>query len=66
MTFNKTSMRKTFYLSNMSLQLYSFNAGIWEVLENRVWQWIGEYIDIYVCTGGILNENLGTIGANKG
>ena len=65
MSLNKTSMSETFYLSNMSPQLHSFNAGIWEVLENRVRKWVSEYGDLYVCVGGVLNEKLGTVGANK-
>lgn len=65
MTLNKTSMSETFFLSNMSPQNASFNRGIWSTLEDRVRKWVGEYGDLYVCAGGILNENLGTIGANK-
>lgn len=65
MTLNKTSMSESFYLSNMSPQNPSFNRGIWSTLEDRVRKWVTEYGDLYVCVGGVLNENLGTIGANK-
>jgi endonuclease G len=65
MTLNKTSMSESFFLSNMSPQNASFNRGIWSALEERVRKWVTEYGDLYVCVGGVLNENLGTIGTNK-
>ena len=65
LTLNKTSMSETFYLSNMTPQIHGFNAGVWSRLETKVREWAIQYDGIYVVAGGVLNENLGTIGANK-
>lgn len=65
MTLNKTSMSESFYLSNMSPQLPSFNRGIWSKLEDRVRQWVVEYGDLYVVSAGILTDKLGVIGADE-
>lgn len=53
---------ETFFTSNASPQLYDFNAGIWNRLENKVRYWAGKYDGIYVVTGGVLTDNLETIG----
>ena len=65
MKINKTSMSESFFMSNMSPQIPSFNRGIWKRLEEKVRYWT-EYNDsIFVVTGPILNNPLGTIGKNK-
>lgn len=65
MKLNKTSMSESFYLSNMSPQEPSFNRGIWAKLEAQVRTWVLEHGDLYVATGGILNENKGAIGEGE-
>ena len=65
MTFNDTAMSETFYMSNMSPQLPSFNRGIWKSLETLVRSWAFNGDSIYIVTGGILKDNKGVIGANK-
>jgi endonuclease G len=53
---------ETFFTSNASPQLYDFNAGVWNRLENKVRYWAGKYDGIYVITGGVLTDHLKTIG----
>lgn len=53
---------ETFLTSNISPQDHDFNAGIWNRLEQKVRFWAEKYDGVYVVTGGVLNENLKTIG----
>lgn len=53
---------KTFLTSNASPQLYDFNSGIWNRLEQKVRYWAERYDGVYVVTGGVLEEGLKTIG----
>jgi endonuclease G, mitochondrial len=54
---------KTFLTSNASPQLYDFNAGLWNRLEQKVRYWASRYNGVYVITGGVLEKNLKTIGS---
>jgi len=65
MTQNKTAMSESFFLSNMSPQTAGFNRGIWSVAESQVRKWALQYGDLYVVTGPIFKNNIGTIGANE-
>ncbi|HEY5123115.1 MAG TPA: DNA/RNA non-specific endonuclease [Ignavibacteria bacterium] len=65
MTFSDQAMSETFYLSNMSPQVPAFNRGIWKNLESLVRQWAKEDDSIFVITGGILKESMGSIGADS-
>lgn len=56
--------QQTFYMSNMSPQLYDFNGGYWATLEQGIQKWArsktnGEYKykNIYVCKGGTIKSN---------
>lgn len=60
--YSKAAFDETFYTSNISPQLHDFNEGVWNRLEQKVRYWAGKYDGIYVVTGGILDENLPTIG----
>ena len=60
--YSKSAFEETFYTSNISPQLHDFNEGVWNRLEQKVRYWAGKYDGIYVVTGGILDENLPTIG----
>lgn len=53
---------ETFLTSNVSPQNREFNAGIWNRLEQKVRYWADKYDGVYVVTGGVLRENLKTIG----
>ena len=61
---------QTFYYSNMSPQINSFNGGIWASLENRVQSWgkLSAIRDtLYVVKGGTIRDDqvMGTIGESK-
>lgn len=60
--YNKQLFEETFYTSNISPQKHDFNEGIWNRLEQKVRYWASKYDGIYVVTGGVLDENLPTIG----
>lgn len=52
--FSALAMSECFYMSNMSPQLHSLNAGIWKTLETLVRNWANEKDSIYVVAAGIL------------
>lgn len=53
---------ETFLTSNISPQDREFNAGIWNILEQKVRFWADKYDGVYVVTGGVLKGNMQTIG----
>jgi endonuclease G len=61
-TFSEEAYNETFLTSNISPQLYDFNAGIWNRLEQKVRYWAEKYGQLYIVTGGVLKPNLKTIG----
>lgn len=61
----KKDFDETFYTSNISPQKHSFNAGIWNRLEQKTRYWAKKHNHLYVVTGGILTDNLNTIGKEK-
>jgi len=61
MKLNGASMTESFYMSNMSPQVPSFNRGIWSKLEEKVREWALEKNGVYVVTGPLLNKSCGTI-----
>jgi endonuclease G len=65
MSWSSVAMEESFYYSNMSPQVPSFNRGIWKRLEEQVRDWAGELGTIYVVTGPVLTGNLRTIGPNS-
>jgi endonuclease G len=62
MKFSKAAFEETFYTSNISPQDREFNSGIWNRLEQKTRYWANKYDGIYVVTGGVLKDNLETIG----
>src|SRR5690554_2059157 len=64
-TFSKDAYDETFYTSNISPQKYELNTGIWNSLEMRIRNFVRKNGDVYVVTGGILSDNLKTIGNEK-
>lgn len=60
--FSEQAYNETFYTSNISPQRKDFNAGVWNRLEQQVRKWAKQHEKVYVITGGILQENLTTIG----
>ncbi len=65
MGWSSVTMAESFYYSNMSPQIPSFNRGIWKKLEELVRTWAIENNTIYIVTGPILTSGLQTIGPNK-
>ena len=66
MNFHPDAMSESFYMSNMSPQVYHFNGGVWRELEEQVRDWGRKYKQLYVVTGPVLSEPvLETIGRNK-
>ncbi len=60
--FSKEAFDETFLTSNISPQKHDFNEGIWNTLEQKVRYWSTKYDGIYVVTGGVLTDDLETIG----
>ena len=65
MAFNREAMSETFYMSNMTPQIHSFNTGIWRELEENVRDWARKFKHVYVATGPVLTkEPIDYIGRN--
>lgn len=60
--YSKVAHDETFLTSNISPQEHQFNAGIWNTLEQKVRYWAGKYDGVFVVTGGVLDENMESIG----
>ncbi|MCR5289768.1 MAG: DNA/RNA non-specific endonuclease [Treponema sp.] len=56
MTFSTEAMSDTFYMSNMSPQVGSFNRGVWKDLESQVRVWAQRFGRIYVVSGPLLEK----------
>lgn len=65
MGWSEQAMKESFYYSNMSPQLPSFNRGIWKKTEELTREWAVENEKLYIVTGPILTSNLPFIGPNK-
>jgi len=63
--FSEEAFNETFLTSNISPQKLKFNAGIWNRLEQKTRFWASKERKLYVVTGGVLSENLTTIGTEK-
>lgn len=63
--FSKDEYNQTFFTSNISPQLAELNTGIWNSLEMKVRNFVKKNGKVYVVTGGVLTDNLETIGAEK-
>ncbi|MEW5676909.1 DNA/RNA non-specific endonuclease [Flavobacterium enshiense] len=59
------SFKETFFTSNISPQQHDFNDGVWNRLEQKVRYWSKKYNGLYVVTGGVLSDNLKTIGREE-
>ena len=65
MKISSTSMSESFLLSNISPQHSSFNRGGWKKLESQVRSWVLSEGNMYVVTGPILFNPIGSIGSNR-
>ena len=65
MKWSKLVMSESFFMSNMSPQVPSFNRGIWKKLEGQVRDWALHEGSLLVVTGPILTDDVKqTIGGN--
>lgn len=64
MGFSKKTMAQSFYFSNMSPQLPSFNRGIWKKLEEQTRNWAIEYDSLYIVVGPIFSKGMKRIGSH--
>lgn len=62
---SQKEMDESFYMSNMSPQDPSFNRGVWKKIETYERQMAIEKDTVYVICGGVLTDDLKTIGPNK-
>ncbi len=62
---SEANNKESFLMSNMSPQLHRFNNGIWKELETWVREKAIEFDTIYVVSGPVFLNNLGSIGENK-
>jgi|TARA_B100002003_G_C13905317_1_gene440871 endonuclease G len=62
---SKKANKESFRMSNISPQLPGFNRGIWKQLEEWVRDQATQRGSVYVITGPVFVNNLGTIGKNK-
>lgn len=60
--FSEQAYNETFYTSNISPQDRDFNAGVWNRLEMQVRSWAKRYDELFVITGGVLENSLDEIG----
>ena len=65
MGWSEQSMRESFFYSNMSPQVPSFNRGIWSRAEAFTRNAAYENEKLCVVTGPVLEDNLSQIGPNK-
>ena len=65
MGWSATAMKESFYYSNMSPQVPSFNRGVWKRVEELVRNWAREYKSVYIVTGPVLTSGLKTIGHDR-
>lgn len=64
-THSVDAMSESFYMSNMSPQIPSFNRGIWKRLEGQFRKWASVKDNLFVVTGGVLTSAIDTIGINQ-
>lgn len=58
--------KETFYGTNMTPQLGSFNSGVWAKLEDRVRAWAKSCDTLYVVTGCVVEPHYGVASDNAG
>ncbi|MBN2767317.1 MAG: DNA/RNA non-specific endonuclease [Paludibacteraceae bacterium] len=64
MKWSEEAMIASFYFSNMSPQLPSFNRGVWKKAEEQVREWARNYEAVYIVTGPVFAVDVEQIGKN--
>ena len=62
---SKIANKESFLMSNISPQLPNFNRSIWKTLEGWTRERASIYGSIYIVTGPVFDDNMGTIGKNN-
>jgi endonuclease G len=57
MAFEELAMKETFFMSNMSPQIRSFNNGIWRELEEQSRDWVYHNKSLFIVTGPVFTNN---------
>ncbi len=65
MSYSDITMKESFYYSNITPQLPSFNRGIWKKLEDQVRKWVIENEQLIVISGPIISDTLKHFGIHK-
>jgi len=65
MSWSADAMRETFYYSNVSPQVPSFNRGAWKKLEEKVRRWAVEFDSVKVYVGPVFKDNIKRIGPDS-
>ena len=65
MVWNKKAITESFYFSNISPQLASFNRGMWKRLEKQTRDWAKKYNSIYITCGPLCKDSNKTIGKDS-
>lgn len=55
--YSKDVNRQTFYMTNIMPMVHYFNGGIWNLMENRIRNWVNGADEIYVCKGGTIDKD---------
>ncbi len=64
--YRPVANKETFYGTNMTPQLGSFNSGVWAKLEDRVRAWAKACDTLYVVTGCVIEPRYGVASDNNG
>lgn len=62
---DQVAMDKSFFMSNISPQVYHFNGGVWRELEENVRDWARLNERLLVVTGPVWDDNPKKIGKNE-
>jgi endonuclease G len=65
MVWNEQAMNESFFYSNISPQLPSFNRGIWRTLEIELRKLALKYGSLYITCGPVFQDTDSAIGENK-
>lgn len=56
MQFNSVAMEESFYMTNMTPQIHSFNGGIWKKIEQSSEEWAKTYDRTWIISGAIIDD----------
>jgi endonuclease G, mitochondrial len=65
MSWSPEAMKETFYFSNISPQVPSFNRGEWKKLEEKVRDWAVKFDSVKVYVGPVFKDNIKRIGPDS-